>query len=106
MNIGPRLLAARRRAGLSQRELADRTGVPQSTIARIESGVVDPRIGTVAKLLDACGESIEVTRRLGDGVDRSLIRTMLDLTPKQRLEHAATASRSIAALVKAAARDR
>jgi Zn-dependent peptidase ImmA (M78 family)/transcriptional regulator with XRE-family HTH domain len=36
--LGQRLLAARVRAGWSQREAAERTGVPQSTITRMERG--------------------------------------------------------------------
>lgn len=45
---------ARRRARLSQRGLAERAGVRQSTIAEIEMGRVDPKAGTLAKLLSAC----------------------------------------------------
>ncbi len=85
MNIGATVRHARRRSGLSQRELADRTGVPQSTIARVESNFVDPRTSTVVKLLAACGEELEAVRRLGEGIDRTLIRPLLDLTPQQRL---------------------
>ena len=36
--FGQRLLAARVRKGWSQREAAERTGVPQSTITRMECG--------------------------------------------------------------------
>jgi predicted transcriptional regulator len=87
-NIGEAVRMARRRSGLSQRDLGERTGVPQSTIARIESGFVDPRTSTIVKLLSACGEELEVLPRLGDGVDRTLIRPLLELTPAQRLARA------------------
>ncbi len=40
-------------AGLTQKELAERAGVSQSLIARIESGSVDPRISTLRKILSA-----------------------------------------------------
>jgi predicted transcriptional regulator len=40
------LSRARHRAGLTQRELAERAAVPQSTVGRIEAGLVDPRVGT------------------------------------------------------------
>jgi len=36
---------------LSQRELAERSGVPQPTIARIEAGRVSPRFETLETLL-------------------------------------------------------
>ena len=55
---------ARRRAGLTQRQLAAAAGVPQETIARIEAGRVDPRIGTVDRLLEATGMGLEVMPRL------------------------------------------
>ena len=85
MNIGVAVRRARRRVGLSQRELAERTGVPQSTIARIESGFVDPRTGTVGKLLAACGEELEAVPKLGTGIDRTLIRSQLARTADERL---------------------
>lgn len=80
------LSIARRKAGLSQRELARRAGVPQSTIGRIEAGLMDPRIATLDRLLRACGYEIRIAPRLGEGVDRTLIRSALARTPKQRIE--------------------
>ena len=51
--------ALRRRADLSQRELAALAGVPASTIARLESGVTsDPRLSTMAKLAAAAGHRL------------------------------------------------
>ncbi|MEU5527673.1 GNAT family N-acetyltransferase [Micromonospora chersina] len=48
------LRALRRAADLSQRELAGRSGVPQATIARIESGrSSDPSFRTVERLVGA-----------------------------------------------------
>ena len=50
------LRALRRQADLSQRELATLSGVPQSTVARIESGQsADPRFQTVQRLVAAAG---------------------------------------------------
>ncbi|WP_448058627.1 helix-turn-helix domain-containing protein [Cellulomonas hominis] len=43
----------RARAGLTQRQLADRSGVHQPNIAAIESGRVTPSEQTLARLLDA-----------------------------------------------------
>ncbi|MCJ7610189.1 CBS domain-containing protein [Candidatus Bathyarchaeota archaeon] len=43
----------RRSAGLTQKQLADKAGVSQSLIARIERGSVDPRFSTVNRILTA-----------------------------------------------------
>lgn len=88
MNPGVILLTARTRAGLSQRELSRRARVPQSTIARIESSVIDPRWSTVRNLLQACGYRLRLSR-LGEGVDRSLMRELIELTPDELLDLAA-----------------
>jgi transcriptional regulator with XRE-family HTH domain len=85
MNSARALRYARRRAGLSQRELAERSGLPQSTVGRIETGAIDPRVSTLDRLLRACEFDLEVEPLLGIGVDRSQIREMLALTPAERL---------------------
>ena len=72
---------ARRRARLTQRALASASGIPQETIARIESGTTQPRFDTLDHLLEACGFELELTTRLGIGVDRSLITWMLEMVP-------------------------
>jgi len=71
---------------VTQRELARRTGVAQPTIARIERGLVDPRIGTLARLLAACGERLTAGRVPGFGVDRTQMRELLKLSPQARVE--------------------
>ena len=76
---------ARSDAGLTQRQLAQRTGVAQPTIARIEAGVADPRTQTLAKLVSACGHDLIAERRPGIGVDRSQMRALLRLSPGERL---------------------
>jgi predicted transcriptional regulator len=85
MNASRALRFARHRAGLTQRELAAKSGVPQSTIGRIEAGQVDPRISTLRRLLRACGYDLDVEARLGIGVDRSQIRESLALSPAERI---------------------
>jgi len=86
MSMASRMLKhARGRAGLTQRALAAKVGIPQETIARIESGRVDPRVGTLDRLLEGCGFGLEVEPRLGIGVDRTHIDALLDLTPSERL---------------------
>ena len=58
----------------------------QPTIARIEAGIIDPRVSTVERLLEACGYVIEALPRPGEGVDRTQMRELLRLTPRERLE--------------------
>ncbi len=88
MRVSEAVRAARRSAGLSQRKLAELAGVPQSTIARVELETIEPRSSTVEKILGAAGYEIEIEPRLGAGVDRTLIRRFLRLTPKERVEYA------------------
>jgi transcriptional regulator with XRE-family HTH domain len=76
---------ARRRAGLTQRQLAARAGIPQETIARIERGRSDPRVNTLDRLLAATSFGLEVMPRLGIGVDRTQINAMLDRPMVERL---------------------
>jgi transcriptional regulator with XRE-family HTH domain len=52
MDIGSRLNAVRTGKGLSQRELAKRVGVTNSTISLIEQNKVSPSVGSLKKVLD------------------------------------------------------
>jgi transcriptional regulator with XRE-family HTH domain len=53
---GEKLKRLRRGAGLTQAELAQASGVAQSTIAQIETGKrTDPHPGTLKKLADPLG---------------------------------------------------
>jgi predicted transcriptional regulator len=89
---------ARLTAGLSQRALAKKSGIPQSSVARIEAGTIDPRVGTLDRLLCACGFDLEVEPRLGQGVDRTQIREMLALSPSERLRQAVNGARVLKVL--------
>jgi transcriptional regulator with XRE-family HTH domain len=84
MNAAEMLRDARRRAGFTQRALARAAGVPQPTVARIESGAVAPRVDTLERLLAACGRTLTAATLPGAGVDRTLIRRRLDLTIDER----------------------
>ena len=86
MSMAGRMLRdARRRAGLTQRQLAAKAGIPQETIARIERGRADPRVKTLDRLLEACGYGLETMPRLGIGVDRTQIQALLGLSISERL---------------------
>lgn len=54
------LTKLRKQNGLSQRELAHISDVPQSTIARIERGD-NTSIGTLTKIANALGKRVSVT---------------------------------------------
>lgn len=51
---------AREAAGLTQRELAERSGVPQSTIARIERGY-NTSIDTLSKIAFALNKRVKIS---------------------------------------------
>jgi transcriptional regulator with XRE-family HTH domain len=93
---------ARARAGLTQRELAARAGIPQPTIARIESRSTTPRVDTLDRLLRACGMALELDVRRGDGVDSTLIREVLALSEPHRARHAEQADEALRQLVASA----
>jgi transcriptional regulator with XRE-family HTH domain len=98
MNGARILIDARRRRGLTQRELARRARMTQSEVARIETGVVVPRVNTLDRLLAACDEELQTRPRLGLGVDRSAIRELLGLTPGDRARLAAAEANNLTAI--------
>ena len=86
MSMAGRMLRdARHRSKLTQRQLADKAGIPQETIARIERGRADPRVNTLDRLLAACEVGLEVMPRLGIGIDRGQINERLDTPMDRRL---------------------
>ena len=94
MTDAARLLRyARKRAGLTQRELAAKAGVPQSYVARIETSKVDPTVSSLSRLLRACETTLEAMPGSGD-VDRTMFT--LRLTPAERLVMAVEHARGLA----------
>jgi transcriptional regulator with XRE-family HTH domain len=62
LDLATTLRALRRRADLSQRELAQRAGIPPSTISRLESGEVsNPRIHTLEQVVKAAGGAVTIS---------------------------------------------
>jgi transcriptional regulator with XRE-family HTH domain len=91
---------ARRRAALSQRELAERVGSTQPAIARIESGRGSVTVDTIERLVGAAGFDLvlDITPRLPidpvtavyqQDVDRSLLRQNRKRTVNERLRSGA-----------------
>lgn len=59
MTAGEILATARRRSGLSLRELAARAGTSHSTIAAYEQGRKVPRVDTLARICRAAGQALD-----------------------------------------------
>lgn len=58
MDVGERLKVIRKQKGLSQRELAKRAGVTNSTISMIEKNSVSPSVGSLKKVLQGIPMSL------------------------------------------------
>lgn len=76
---------ARRGAGLSQAQLARRLGVSQAAVAKLERKGSNPTVRTLERALRATGQRLRLASEKPRGVDESLIRRHLELTPAQRI---------------------
>jgi len=97
-------------AGLTQAELARRLDTTQSAVARWESGKVSPTVANLRRILSTCGWELEITPapsredpgpaadRAGSGVDRTVIRELLALTPAERIGRAVDEGRAVEAI--------
>lgn len=85
MTGGDLILMARRRAGLSQRELADLVGCRQATIARWEHGDRRPSFGDVQAAAAACALNLDVHLTPQDRSWWPQIAEQLDLAPLDRV---------------------
>jgi transcriptional regulator with XRE-family HTH domain len=94
--------SARISAGLTQIELAERTGLSQAAVSRLERPGANPTVQTLQRVLAATGHQLAVTP-LQDEVDTSQIAERLKLTPAQRLATHTRSQRNLARL-KASAR--
>ena len=101
MDAAAILNMARRRAGLSQRELSRRAAIPQPTISRIERGLTSPTFDTLRPLIEACGMQLVSTEREGFRIDVTLIDENLQLQPPDRMRRIAAGGRWIEQLRRA-----
>ncbi|MBI2797389.1 MAG: helix-turn-helix transcriptional regulator [Gemmatimonadetes bacterium] len=87
---------ARRRAGLSQRELGERAGIAQPAVARLERAGANPTLRTLEALAAAAGFTLRlvlepaappdaVVERYKRDVDRTLLRENLRRTVDERV---------------------
>jgi transcriptional regulator with XRE-family HTH domain len=77
---------ARLRAGLTQQELAERSGRKRGVIARWEQGAVSPSAETLIELVRACGFDLplELVPYEPAGADR--LQKNARLTPERRVQ--------------------
>ena len=97
LDISARIVEeARRRAGLTQRDLAALAGTSQAAIARMERGLVSPTLGTLLRVAAAAGFELKATlvplapadpviEAYKRDVDRSLLRENLKRSVDQRI---------------------
>jgi len=64
--------------GLTQSEIAERAGVSQPLIARIEGGDVDPRLSTLRRIVEALDESEGDVVRAGDLMNTDVVTVAPD----------------------------
>jgi len=93
------LRAARERASLAQRALAEIAGTAQSVVARIELGRTSPTWETLASLVGAAGMELHVTLQPDMARSHMLddVPRILRLTPEQRLLELRNVDRFLAA---------
>jgi transcriptional regulator with XRE-family HTH domain len=91
MDSGQLVREARRRAGLTQRQLATRARVSQPTVARIERGEVGPSLERVLELVRAAGFDLDVRVVPLDEDALALAEQNLARSPDQRLDALLTA---------------
>ena len=87
---------ARRRAGLTQRALADLAGTTQPGIARWESGRTAISLDDVRRLVRLCGFDLEVSLVPRDTSDLAQAERLGALSGEQRLERHARVVRQLA----------
>ena len=60
LEIAVAMVRLRDELGLSQKQLAEKSGKPQSTIARIENGTLNPSVGLLAEIAASVGKTLDV----------------------------------------------
>jgi transcriptional regulator with XRE-family HTH domain len=89
---------ARRRAALTQRELAERAGTVQPVVARWESGRTAISFDDVRRLVRLCGFDLDIMLVTADDSDAAQARRLAGLTGQQRLDRHSRVARQLAAL--------
>jgi transcriptional regulator with XRE-family HTH domain len=82
----PLIREARLRAGLTQEQVAERTGRERSVIARWEQGAVSPSIDNLLAVVQACGFELPLVLVPRDTSRDQLLEEGRLLTPDRRLD--------------------
>jgi DNA-binding XRE family transcriptional regulator len=61
--VARQVIELRDKHQLTQVELAEKTGIPQAQISRIERGAISPTTTTLAKLAEALGAGLRLVER-------------------------------------------
>lgn len=77
---------ARLRAGLSQYELAERSGRKRGVIARWEQGIVAPSVETLIELVRACGFDLPLELVPYERPDAARLAKNARLSPGRRVQ--------------------
>jgi hypothetical protein len=77
---------ARRRAGITQAELARRVGTSQPAIARYERARSMPDLPTLHRIVEACGLELRLELAESDPQQEAAARIALERTPEERLQ--------------------
>jgi transcriptional regulator with XRE-family HTH domain len=77
---------ARLRAGLTQYELAERSGRDRSVIARWEQGTVAPNVETLVQLVRTCGFDLPLELVPYDSSRAERLRKNALLSPERRVK--------------------
>lgn len=85
MDAGRLLRAARREAGLSQRQLAAAADIGRRVVEEAEAGRVSPPYDVVARLLAVCGQELVVRGRSPGPVDEAGLTRWLKRSLSHRL---------------------
>ena len=81
------LKEARKKKGLSQRELSSKSGVPQSHISRIESGAVDLRVSSLIALARVLDLELELVPKKALPAVKSIVQSSVSAAvPAYRLD--------------------
>jgi transcriptional regulator with XRE-family HTH domain len=90
---------------MTQAELAERAGLTQSTIARLERGGANPTVATLDKVIAATGHRLTLAaepRRAS--VDERQLLERLAMTPAERLANFTASSHNLSDMVRRARR--
>lgn len=94
MQGGELMREARRRAGMTQGQIAALLGTGQSTIVRWERGQRSPSFEMVTRTVRACGLELQVSLGPSNNSALGVARAMSLLSPEQKLD----ANRNLVAL--------